>query len=83
MRTSGDVQRQVQHALSERVSAGAEDGVQVAVLHEGRVVVDAEMRILSTLVEALVPTAWTACSVWPTRSQTRPVRPLEESAPAS
>jgi CubicO group peptidase (beta-lactamase class C family) len=36
-----DVQRRVQAAIDELVASGAEDGLQVAVLHEGRVVVDA------------------------------------------
>jgi CubicO group peptidase (beta-lactamase class C family) len=34
-------QRQVQDVLDELVASGAEDGLQVAVLHHGRVVVDA------------------------------------------
>jgi CubicO group peptidase (beta-lactamase class C family) len=38
---SHDVQRQVQAVIDERVASGAETGVQVAVMHEGRVVVDA------------------------------------------
>jgi CubicO group peptidase (beta-lactamase class C family) len=36
-----DVQPQVQAAIDELVASGAEGGLQVAVLHEGRVVVDA------------------------------------------
>jgi CubicO group peptidase (beta-lactamase class C family) len=36
-----DVQDQVQAAIDALVASGAEDGLQVAVLHEGRVVVDA------------------------------------------
>jgi CubicO group peptidase (beta-lactamase class C family) len=36
-----DVQSQVQAAIDEFVASGADDGLQVAVLHEGRVVVDA------------------------------------------
>jgi len=36
-----DVQQQVQAAIDELVASGAEDGLQVAVLHEGRVVVEA------------------------------------------
>ena len=36
-----DVQPQVQAAIDAFVASGADDGLQVAVLHEGRVVVDA------------------------------------------
>jgi CubicO group peptidase (beta-lactamase class C family) len=36
-----DLQRQVQAAIDRFVAAGIDDGLQVAVLHEGRVVVDA------------------------------------------
>ena len=35
------MQQQVQAAIDEFVASGADDGLQVAVLHEGRVVVDA------------------------------------------
>ena len=40
---SGSValQQQVQEAIDEMVASGAEDGLQVAVVHEGRVLVDA------------------------------------------
>jgi hypothetical protein len=38
---SHDVQHQAQAVIDERVASGAETGVQVAVMHEGRVVVDA------------------------------------------
>lgn len=41
MSSSLDLQRQVQAAIDELVASGAEDGLQVAVLHDGRVVVDA------------------------------------------
>lgn len=37
----GDAQRQVQAALDRSVASGSEIGVQVAVVHEGRTVVDA------------------------------------------
>jgi CubicO group peptidase (beta-lactamase class C family) len=36
-----DLQLQVQGAIDELVASGADDGLQVAVVHEGRVVVDA------------------------------------------
>ena len=35
------LQQQVQDAIDEMVASGAEDGLQVTVVHEGRVVVDA------------------------------------------
>jgi CubicO group peptidase (beta-lactamase class C family) len=41
LNSSLDLQRQVQDAIDELVATGAEDGLQVAVLHDGRVVVDA------------------------------------------
>jgi CubicO group peptidase (beta-lactamase class C family) len=39
--TTGDVQERVQAAIDRRVARGEEVGLQVAVLHRGRVVVDA------------------------------------------
>ena len=41
MTSSLNLQRHVQRVIDELVASGAEDGLQVAVLHEGRVVVDA------------------------------------------
>ena len=41
MSASVDLQRQVQATIDELVGSGAETGLQVAVLHEGEVVVDA------------------------------------------
>jgi len=41
LNASVDPQRQAQAAIDELVASGVETGIQVAVLHEGRVVVDA------------------------------------------
>lgn len=41
MTMPSELQRQVQAVLDERVASGAETGLQVAVLHQGEVVVDA------------------------------------------